>query len=104
MDISERQAKLNTEIRFHNYKQALPLAYALRLELELLENPTEKQIAQLETVNLRIRQLERANEDFITKLLRILYRKLVDQTTEEPLPPLREEADVAAQAATKEES
>lgn len=103
MDVSERQAKLNTEIRFHNYAQALPLAYALRLELELLENPNEKQKAQLERADLTVRQLERMTEGPLARLVRKLYEKFVTHEAEEPLPPLHE-VDDSTKSEPKEES
>ncbi len=104
MDVSERQAKLNTEIRFHNYAQALPLAYALRLELELLENPNEKQKAQLAKADLTVRQLERLTEGTLAGIVRKLYEKFVTHEAEEPLPPLHEVEDVNATSEPKEES
>lgn len=104
MDVSERQAKLNTEVRFHNFAQALPLAYALRLELELLENPNEKQKTQLEKADLTVRQLERLTEGPLARIVRRLYEKFVPHQAEEPLPPLHEVEDSNASSESKEES
>jgi hypothetical protein len=93
VDVSERQAALNTQIRFHNYGAALPLAYALRLELQLMNKRNDRQNEQLERVELTIRQLERLNEPFYTKATRWLWDRFVEKSTEEPLPPIYEEAE-----------
>lgn len=93
MDASERQAALNTQIRFHNYSAALPLAYALRLELQLLSKRKEREEEQLERVELTIRQLERLNEPFYQKATRWLWNRFVEPSNEEPLPPIYEEAE-----------
>ena len=91
MDVSERQAQLNTQIRFHNYKAALPLAYALRLELQLLPNRTERQNEQMDKVELNIKQLEHLTEPFYGKFSRWLWHKFVEPSNEPPLPPIYEE-------------
>ncbi|MBN9418766.1 MAG: hypothetical protein J0I12_25165 [Candidatus Eremiobacteraeota bacterium] len=93
MDVSERQAALNTQIRFHNYSAALPLAYALRLELQLMNKRSERQTEQLERVELTIRQLERLSEPFYTRATRWLWDRFVEKSNEEPLPPIYEEAE-----------
>lgn len=93
MDVSERQAALNTQIRFHNYSAALPLAYALRLELQLMNKRNDRQNEQLERVELTIRQLERLSEPIYQKATRWLWDRFVEKSTEEPLPPIYEEAE-----------
>ncbi len=93
MDVSERQAALNTQIRFHNYTAALPLAYTLRLELQLMNKRTARQCEQLERVELTIRQLERLSEPIYQKATRWLWNRFVEKSTEEPLPPIYEEAE-----------
>lgn len=93
MDAGERQAALNTQIRFHNYAAALPLAYALRLELQLMSKRSERQMEQLERVELTIRQLERLNEPISKRATRWLWNRFVEKSTEEPLPPIYEEAE-----------
>lgn len=93
MDTSERQAKLNTEVRFHNYQNALPLAYALKLELELIDKRTVKQDEQLESVSLQILQLERLTEPVYQKWARKLWRKWVDPEDDADLPPLTAEPE-----------
>lgn len=93
MDVSERQAALNTQIRFHNYSAALPLAYALRLELQLMNKRSDRQNEQLERVELTIRQLERLSEPIYQKATRWLWNRFVEKSTEEPLPPIYEEAE-----------
>ncbi|MBX3170543.1 MAG: hypothetical protein KF760_24260 [Candidatus Eremiobacteraeota bacterium] len=93
MDVSERQAALNTQIRFHNYTAALPLAYALRLELQLMNKRNDRQNEQLERVELTIRQLERLSEPIYQKATRWLWDRFVEKSTEEPLPPIYEEAE-----------
>ncbi|MFN8609971.1 MAG: hypothetical protein U0931_20690 [Vulcanimicrobiota bacterium] len=103
MDVGERQAALNTQIRFHNYGAALPLAYALRLELQLMSKRSERQEEQLARVQLTIRQLERLNEPFYTRATRWFWNRLVDKTTEEPLPPIYEEAESALTVSQEEE-
>lgn len=90
MDTGERQAKLNTEVRFHNYANALPLALALRLELELLDRLTSRQEEQLETVQLRVLQLERITEPFYRRWGRVLWNKYVQPGADPPLPALTE--------------
>ncbi len=89
MELSERQAKLNTELRFQNYRQALPLALALRLELELLPTRTERQQEQLETVDLTIRQLERAVRPTYARVADWLWGRWVAPLEESELPPLK---------------
>jgi len=93
MDTGERQAALNTQIRFHNYSAALPLAYTLRLELQLINKRKAREEEQLQQVELTIRQLERLNEPFYQKATRWLWNRLVEPTHEEPLPPIYEEAE-----------
>jgi hypothetical protein len=103
MDTSERQAKLNTEVRFHNYKNALPLAYALKLELELIDKRTAKQDEQLENVTLQIRQLERLTEPVYQKWGRVIWHKWVDPDADEELPPLAAEPESVLTASEEEE-
>lgn len=95
MDTSERQAKLNTEIRFHNYRNALPLAYGLKLELELIENRTAKQQDQLEKVRLTVKQLERLTEPLYARVARWCWSQWVEPDNEGELPPLTEEPEAA---------
>lgn len=102
MDVSERQAALNTQIRFHNYADALPLAYALRLELQLIANRTPKQEEQMEKVELTIKQLERLTEPSYARLSRWLWHKFVEPSNEPPLPPIYTEADAPSQSSTEE--
>ncbi len=71
----------------------MPLAYALRLELQLMNKRNDRQNEQLERVELTIRQLERLNEPFYTKATRWLWDRFVEKSTEEPLPPIYEEAE-----------
>lgn len=104
MDIGERQAALNTQIRFHKYAAALPLAYALRLELQLLNKRTPRQDEMLEKVELNIRQLERLNEPWYQRLTRRCWNKFVDKIQEEPLPPIYEEAASALSVKQEEDS
>jgi hypothetical protein len=103
MDVSERQAALNTQIRFHNYSAALPLAYTLRLELELMTKRSERQTEQLERVQLTIRQLERLNEPIYQRITRWFWNRFVTKTQEEPLPPIYEEAESALTVSQEEE-
>jgi hypothetical protein len=102
MDISERQSKLNTQIRFHNYQEALPLAYALRLELELINKRSAKQNEQLENVRLTVRQLERLTRPWYIKVSTWLWHKWALQEPEEVLPPLYEEPESALESSQKE--
>lgn len=103
MDVGERQAALNTQIRFHKYAAALPLAYSLRLELQLMNKRSDRQDKQLEAVELTIRQLERLNEPIYQRATRWLWNRFVDKTTEEPLPPIYEEAESALTVSQEEE-
>lgn len=103
MDVSERQAQLNTQIRFHNYKAALPLAYALRLELQLMPNRNARQEEQMEKVELTIKQLERLTEPPYTKLTRWLWHRFVEPSTETPLPPIYEEESEAPREESRPE-
>ena len=93
MDVGERQAQLNTQIRFHRYHQAKPLAYTLRLELQLIPNRTAKQEDHLEKVELTIKQLERLTEPLYVKFSRWLWNRYVEPAVEEALPPIYEETD-----------
>lgn len=102
MDVSERQAQLNTQVRFHNYRAALPMAYALRLELELMSNRNEKQEAQLERVQLRIRQLERLTQPFYVRVTRALWHRLVEPDPEPPLPPIHDDTEPPSPSAPEE--
>jgi len=104
MDVSERQAALNTQIRFHKYKAALPLAYALRLELQLIGNRTAKQEEQLERVELTIKQLERLTEPVYVRLTRWLWHRLVEPSTEQPLPPIYEDPSLEEPGQSSSES
>ncbi len=102
MDVDDRKAALNTQIRFHNYVAALPLAYALRLELQLINNRNPKQEEHLDKVELIIKQLERLTEPAYGKITRWLWNRLVEPCTEEPLPPIYEEADAPKQSSPEE--
>ena len=93
MDLSERQAQLNTQIRFHRYAHALPMAYTLRLELQLITERTARQEEHLEKVELTIKRLERLNEPLYAKISRWLWNRFVEPSTEPELPPIYEEAD-----------
>lgn len=102
MDLSERQSKLNTQIRFHNYIEALPLAYALRLELELVTKRSTRQEEQLETVQLTVRQLERLIRPWYVRASVWLWHKWVIKEPEEVLPPLYEEPESPLESSQKE--
>lgn len=102
MELSERQAKLNTELRFQNYRQALPLALALRLELELIPNRSEKQNEQLRSVDLTIRQLEQANRPSYARLADFLWHRWVSPVESFELPALSLHREALSSSATEE--
>ena len=104
MELSERQAKLNTELRFQNYRQALPLALALRLELELIANRSEKQVEQLKSVDLTIRQLERANRPAYVRLSEYLWHRWVAPVEGFDLPPLSLHQEALSSLASEEKN
>lgn len=58
-DFSERMASLNTQMRFKRWKEAMPIAYSLRLDLQLAQPMTTKLQESLKVVEDIIEQLEK---------------------------------------------
>lgn len=58
-DFSERMASLNTQMRFKRWKEAMPIAYSLRLDLQLAQPQTAKLLESLKVVEDIIEQLEK---------------------------------------------
>ena len=76
-EVSEGCAALNTLMRFHRYRQALPAAYALRVELQLAVPMTAGHIQELESVQEVIAQLEAYKVPFWKQFLRSCWDALV---------------------------
>lgn len=93
-DFSERMASLNTQMRFKRWKDAMPIAYSLRLDLQLASS-TPKIAETLKIVEEIIEQLEKTKVGPWARFV-----KKVQYTLD---PDSREEEEAEAEEEEEEE-
>ena len=94
-DFSERAASLNTQMRFKRWKEAMPIAYSLRLDLQLAQPQTAKLQESLNVVEDIIEQLEKTKVSSWARFV-----KKVQHTID---PSSREEDESADEEEEEEE-
>ena len=91
-DVNEQSARLNTLLRFHQYREALPYAYKYRLDLQLTHPQGERTRKSLKEVEDIIETLERLKTPKWKVLVKTAWNSIGDAFTgrksEQPPAPL----------------